>query len=86
MQRLPADYKELESTVLDFRTESETDYQVSAEQLSKAEAQSDKYKNRYENALRELAQRSERVKQLEQQHKEATEMTKHMNIDHQVSI
>ena len=86
MQRLPADYKELESTALELRTESETDYQVSAEQLSKAEAESDKYKNQYENALRELAQRSERVKQLEQQCKEATEMTKHMNIDHQVSI
>ena len=78
MRRLQTDYK--------VRTESDTDYQVSAEQLSKAEAERDKYKNQYEMALRELAQRAERIKQLEQQHKEATEKNKHMDIGHQVSI
>ena len=41
-----------------------SDYRASAERLHKTEADCDKYKNQYEMALRELAQRAERIEQL----------------------
>lgn len=71
----------------EFRKECESlmaDYQASAERLRESEAERDKYKNQYETALRELAQRAERIKQLEQQRKEATERNEHMSF--QVSV
>ena len=57
-----------------------SDYRASANRLRETEANRDKYKNQYDTALRELAQRAERIIQLEQQHKEATERSKHMSL------
>ena len=81
MQRLRTENVKLDATLLDFRKEMEalmSDYQASADRVYEAEADGDKYKNQYETALRELAQRAERIKLLEQQRKEATEMNEHM--------
>ena len=87
MQRLQTDNVELDVTLLEFRKELEalmTDYQVSVEQLHETEAERDKYKNQYETAQRELAQRVERIKLLEQHRKEATEKNEHQS--YQVSV
>jgi len=81
MQRLRTENVKLDATLLDFRKEMEalmSDYQASTGRVYEAEADCDKYKNQYETALRELAQRAERIKLLEQQRKEATEMNEHM--------
>lgn len=82
VQKLQKENKDLDTTLQEYRKECESlmsDYRESAAQLHKTEVDRDKYKNQYETALRELAQRAERIKQLEQQRKEATERNEHMS-------
>ena len=82
VQKLQKENKELDATLQEYREECEalfSDYRECADQLYKIEVDRDKYKNQYETALRELAQRAERIKQLEQQHKEATERNEPVN-------
>ena len=82
VQKLQKENKDLDTTLQEYRKECESlmsDYRESADQLHKTEVDRDKYKNQYETALRELAQRAERIKQLEQQRKEATERNEHMS-------
>ena len=87
IRRLRTENKELEGTVREFRNETEalmTDYQGSADRLHETKSDRDKYFNQYETALRELAQRAERIKMLEQHRKEVTERNEHMSF--QVSV
>ena len=82
VQKLQKENKELDVALQEYRKECESlmsDYRASADRLRETEADRDKYKNQYDTALRELAQRAERIKQLEQQRKEATERSEHMS-------
>ena len=66
VQKLQKENKELDVALQEYRKECESlmSGRASAAQLCETEADRDKYKNQYEIALRELAQRAERIEQL----------------------